>query len=136
MKTCRSSIYCIPADEAPVWEPGTARFGWRQVTNPGLPIPPEVTGTDQAWHVIHCAPGTEPPINVTSIVVRGHVTPWTAEQVVGAWPNGHLYVMEATWKRPDLPPKRGKMIEVPEGAEVVETLLVPHVWAGDGLSDA
>jgi hypothetical protein len=129
MKTYRTSIYCIVAGEKPVWA-NTKTYGYVRVTN--TPIPPEVTGTVNSWDVIHCAEGTEPPTNVVAIVVRGHNTPWNAEAVALGWPNGHPYVMEATWPEGDNI-RRGKMIEVPEGKTPIETLLVPHEWAGDGL---
>lgn len=130
----RSSIYCLVAGEAPEWPPG-ARQDWALVTKPNLPIPPEVTGTADAWDVIHCAPGMEPPINATSVVVKGHETPWTPEMIVGGWPNGSPYVMEATVMHDGpmgMSPRRVKMIEIPEGEEPTATLLVPHAWAGDG----
>lgn len=132
MKLYRTSIYCIPATEEPEWENGATR-DFFQVTN--KPIPPEITGTGEAWHVIHCSEGTEPPTNCAAIVVEGHKTPWTADAVAAGWPNGHPYVMDATWMATGPIGEhivRGKMVDVPAGVMPIDTLLVPHEWAGDG----
>lgn len=133
MKTYHTSIYCVVAGEEPVWI-SSKPHGYVRVSH--NPIPPEVTGTAYAWDVIHCAQGTEPPDNTAAIVVKGHETPWSAEAVVVGWPNGHAYVMEATWTVNSplgLSTMRGKMIDIPEGITPIQTLLVPHEWLGDGL---
>lgn len=125
-----SSIYTIPAGEEPVWAADVPHYGWVYATHPDHPLPPELTG-DGEQRVIHCAPGTESPANVRQIIVIGHETSWTPEMIVAGWPNGHRYVMECTWDEAG-EIQRGKIVQMPEGVEVLDTNLVPHMWAGDG----
>lgn len=124
-----SSIYTVAAGEEPVWEEGVPHFGWVYATRPDLPLPDELT-LDGPQDVIHCAPGTEPPSNVKQIIIKGHETPWEVEMIVQGWPNGHVYVMDATWEESG-EPVRGKMIQIPSGITPTETLIVPHCWAGE-----
>lgn len=127
-----SSIYTVPAGEQPEWAEGVPHFGWVYATRAGLPLPAELTeGEDE--DVIHCAQGTEPPSNVRQVIIKGHETPWEPLMIVAGWPNGHVYVMEATWQEGE-EMRRGKMVEIPDNVTPIETLLIPHCWAGEEIA--
>jgi hypothetical protein len=131
----KSSLYTVPAGEDPEWDTHVPHFGWVYVTRPDLPVPPDANNAI-ARAVIHCAPGTEPPINAVATIAKGHEQPWQPESLVNEYPVEAPYVLEAVYitgdkEKTERPRIRCKMIEVPADITPEETNLVPHEWAGD-----
>jgi hypothetical protein len=125
----RSSIYTVetfPVDDSEHPLPGYVAVG---VIPAAVPDPEDVERI-----VLHAAPGIAAPPNVLLTIVDGSLVNWTPAAMALLYAVEAPYVLEAVWREDEESPyQRTKVADMPEGVDVLETGLLPHIFAGEDV---